>query len=292
MPGKIGVLVIHGMGAQKRGFSAGLREAVSGFLGSDPARLTWNEIYWADVLEPRETELWTWMRRAQEPDGSPIPLDWRTIREFVVHNFGDAIAYHRDQTASAYNDVHRVISDSVHVLAAALGDADAPIVVMAHSLGGHMMSNYLWDRQHGATAAAGPLEPIPTLAAMITFGCNIPLFSLSYPVAKPINLPGAGITNPKIVSASRWLNFLDRDDVLGWPVRPLYAKDLGALDDAQKRTVGRIEDREINVGGAFANWNPAAHGSYWTDEDFTIPVAAYLDKLFAAMDAIVIGPGP
>jgi hypothetical protein len=292
MAGKIGVLVIHGMGAQKRGFSAGMREAVSGFLGSDPARVAWEEIYWADVLEPRETELWTWMRKAQEPDGSPIPLDWRTIREFVVHNFGDAIAYHRDQSASAYNDVHTVISNSVRALAVALADPQAPIVVMAHSLGGHMMSNYLWDRQHGAAAAAGTLEAIPTLAAMITFGCNIPLFSLSYPVAKPIMLPDTGITNPKLVAVSRWLNFLDRDDVLGWPLRPLYAKNLGDLDEAQKRTVQRIEDHEINVGGALANWNPAAHGAYWTDEDFTSPVAAYLDRMFAAMDSIVIAAGP
>jgi hypothetical protein len=292
MTKRIGVLIIHGMGAQKPGFSAGLRDALTGTLANPPERVVWEEIYWAGVLEPRETDLWRVMRTAEEPDGAPIPLDWRSIREFVVHNFGDAIAYHRDQQASAYNDVHAVISRSIHDLNASLGDPGAPIVVMAHSLGSHMMSNYLWDRQHGAGTSPDPLEEIPTLAAMVTFGCNIPLFSLSYRVAKPINLPGPAITNPRVKAASRWLNFLDRDDVLGWPLRPLYAKDLGVLDEAQKGTVERMEDREINVGGAFTAWNPAAHGAYWTDGDFVAPVAGYLDRLFAAMDSILIESGP
>src|SRR5262249_12022293 len=96
--------------------------------------------------------------------------------------------------------------------------------------------------------------------------------------------------NAKVAAASRWLNFLDRDDILGWPLRPLYEKNAGSLDEGQKRTVARIDDHEINVGGAFTSWSPAAHGAYWTDGDFTEPVAGSLDHLFAALDTIVIDP--
>ena len=97
MATRIGALVIHGMGSQERGFSTGLQLAVSKRLDTRAGRIAWQEVHWGDVLEPRETELWNWMRRAKQPDGSALPLDWRPVREFVVHNFGDAIAYHRDQ---------------------------------------------------------------------------------------------------------------------------------------------------------------------------------------------------
>jgi hypothetical protein len=284
MATRVGALVIHGMGFQEKGFSTGLQHAVSTQLDARAERVAWQEIHWADVLEPRETELWDWMRQAKEPDGSPLPLEWRSVREFLVHNFGDAIAYHRDQAQSAYDDVHAVISRGVGDLTAELNDPEAPIVVLAHSLGAHMMSNYLWDRQHWGSTRADTCEPISTLAAMITFGCNIPLFSLSYPVATPITVPGPGVVRPELRAAARWLNFLDRDDVLAWPLRPLYTKNLAELDAAQATTVGLIEDREINVGHPGASWNPAAHAAYWTDGDFTTPVADYLGTVLDALD--------
>ena len=285
MAAQLGVVVIHGMGSQVRGFSGSLKDAVSNRLDTRAARLTWQEVYWADVLESREKELWDWMLKASQQDGTPLPLAWKTAREFVVHNFGDAIAYHRDQAASAYDDVHARISSRVCDLKRALRDAAAPIVVMAHSLGAHMMSNYIWDRQHRTAATADSLEPIPTLAAMITFGCNIPLFSLSYPIAKPITLPGANVTNARVAASARWLNFLDHDDALGWPLVPLYTKNMAQLDDAQRHTVALIEDRAINVGSAATSWNPASHSAYWTDDDFTGPVAEYFGTLLDALDA-------
>jgi hypothetical protein len=120
---------------------------------------------------------------------------------------------------------------------------------------------------------------------MVTFGCNIPLFSLAYPVVKPINLPGKGIKKPSLIKASKWLNFLDPDDVLGWPLKPLYEKNLDKLTPQQKKTVARIEDDDINVGSLVTSWNPAAHLGYWTDNDFTKPVSKYLRQVVQALDA-------
>ena len=135
---------------------------------------------------------------------------------------------------SAYSLVHQVIDTSVRNPSGTLNDPKGPIVVLAHSLGAHMMSNYIWDQQHSKGLS---LTPIPTLLAMVTFGCNIPLFSLAYPVAKPINLPGKGIKKPSRTKAAKWLNFLDPDDVLGWPLKPLYGKNLDKLKPEQKKTV-------------------------------------------------------
>lgn len=270
------------MGAQPPEFADGFIAAVSTRLGAGADRLVWQPVYWAAALEAREDALWAAMEEAAAPDGSPIPLDWRAVRKFVVHNFGDAMAYHRDRSReSAAVLVHQIISRQIDRLAGALWDPDAPIVVCAHSLGAHMMSNYIWDRQHERESRG--LAPLPTLAAMITFGCNIPLFSLAFENAQPIDLPGAGV-RPAVLLASRWLNFLDRDDALGWPMRPLYARYLSSLTEAQRRTVEKIEDREINVGNAVKSWNPGAHEGYWTDDDFTRPVADYLARLLEAVD--------
>ena len=88
------------------------------------------------------------MQTAVEPDGTVISLDWRRAREFVVHNFGDAIAYQRDvpKGSDAYKMVHTIVSSNVKEIGKDLPDAKAPIVVIAHSLGAQIMSDYIWDR--------------------------------------------------------------------------------------------------------------------------------------------------
>jgi hypothetical protein len=284
---KIGMLVVHGMGAQQPGFAEGMKSEINDRLGNDAARFDWEEVYWADALENRETKLWEDMTSAKQPDGTELELEWTKVRDFVLHNFGDALAYHRDiQANGAYNDIHTIVHQHIAALKGRLPSVTCPVVVMAHSLGAHIMSNYIWDHQPPNPVADG-LEPLPTLAAIITFGCNIPLFSLTFPAAKPIDVPGAGIVKPELIEASRWLNFVDPDDVLGWPLGPLYANSqaTGTFTSEEKRTVAKIEDYAISVGNLITSWNPAAHGDYWEDNDFTKPVAAYLKRLLEAVDA-------
>jgi hypothetical protein len=64
---------------------------------------------------------------------------------------------------------------------------------------------------------------------MITFGCNIPLFALAFRDAKADRICRRGRHQADVRDAVRWLNFLDQDDVLGWPLKPLYLKDFDAL---------------------------------------------------------------
>ncbi len=277
---KLGVLVIHGMGSQKAGYSKGMRDKIDRRMRADAKAVAWNEVLWASALRDRETELWNAMLSAREPDGDRIPLDWQTTREFIVHNFGDALAYHRDaRQSSAYHKIHKIVDAGVRALKQRLDSPMSPVVVLAHSLGAHVMSNYVWDRQHWGGNDTDPYERIDSLLGMVTFGCNIPLLSLSYSIAKPIYLPGRDV-NKELHEVSKWLNYLDRDDVLGWPLRPLYEQHKDELDDGQKETVERIEDHEINVGNIFTgSLDPRAHARYWTDDDFIRPVAAYLRRI-------------
>lgn len=71
---------------------------------------------------------------------------------------------------------------------------------------------------------------------------------------------------PNLKKKAKWLNFYDPDDVLGYPLK--------AINPEYKKTV--TKDIPINVDGVFSSWNPLAHGEYWTDNDFTKPVAKFI----------------
>ncbi len=110
-------------------------------------------------------------------------------------------------------------------------------------------------------------EQLHTLAGIVTFGCNIPLFTLAFNEAVPITFPAAQLPDPGDVrTKAKWLNYYDPDDVLGYPLK--------AINDAYDDVVD--EDKSINVGGLFSSWNPLSHNKYWTDNDFTKPAAEFI----------------
>jgi hypothetical protein len=65
----------------------------------------------------------------------------------------------------------------------------------------------------------------------------------------------------------------------------LYSLSSAKLTVAEQRTVDKIEDYEINVGGLLTSWNPASHSAYWEDDDFTVPVTSFLRSLLKALDS-------
>jgi hypothetical protein len=287
MSGALGALVIHGIGTPEENFADGLIEKIGGQLGARASRVVWQPIFWSKALNREEDDFDAAMKSAVDPSGEHIPLRWSAVRKFVVHNLGDAVAYQREPERAAYTRINHIVSTKIGELKQQLDDPTAPIVVLAHSLGGHIMSSYIWDRQHPNARGGGPaaLEPLPTLVGMVTFGCNIPLLALALNAAVPIDVPGPGVTKPALVTASRWLNFLDADDVLGWPLRPLYGQAAAKFTPAQQVTFSKLEDYEINAGNILESWNPASHDGYWTDRDFVTPAAAFLATLLDALDA-------
>ena len=55
-----------------------------------------------------------------------------------------------------------------------------------------------------------------------------------------------------------WVNFYDRDDILGYPLRP--------IDPAYEKAVK--EDIEVNSGGVAMSWNPLSHGGYFSNRSY------------------------
>ena len=269
MASLIGALVVHGIGVQKEDFA-------EDFISEMTTRLTdlqvasdavvWEIGYWADLLNAREAKLWDDL--SQDHD-----LDWVTVRQFFINFFADAIAYQRKFVAhdDMYRQIHNRIHQSLARLRSNLGNQDKPLIVIAHSLGSVIMSNYIWDEQTNQGLGTNPFERMETLASIVTFGSNIPLFTLALDDIECITFPPPTLP-AKLKTRAKWLNFFDGDDVLGYPLKP--------LSTSYRQTV--TADLQINAGGLFTSWNPISHTEYWTDNDFTKPVAQLICDLVKA----------
>ena len=271
MPYKLGALVLHGMGSQRADFADPMIDKLSeriSSLGADPGEVRWKPVHWAPILQSKEDQLWDNLSTGNR-------LDYAWLRRFVVSNFGDAVAYLNrvpSQPQDMYSRIHTEVHDQVVALRSELGNADKPLIVIAHSLGSIIMSNYIWDEQRNQGFGGTAFEKMETLAGFFTFGSTIAVVSLAYDPIESIVFPPAALPDPPR-SVARWDNFFDRDDVLGYPLKSL-SSSYGASVSA---------DREINAGGLLFSWNPFSHTRYWTDKDFVRPVAQSIADLLQVL---------
>ena len=187
----------------------------------------------------------------------------------------DAVAYRRPNPGEydQYQAIHQRVHERLAELSAAVGST-TPLVVAAHSLGSVIFSDHVWDEQRRRGPGRDPLTRCETLAGLITFGSNIPLFTLGLDQVKPIIFPPLGNALPAPVRAvARWMNYFDRDDVLGYPLRE--------INSAYAATVH--EDVALQVGSLWSSWNPASHTAYWSDERFIDRVAAQVAEVYQAL---------
>ncbi len=274
MPKKLGVLTVHGMGDQKPDYADPMIEELHNRIFGDSVSIeesdiAWEAGYWADDIQDEQDKLWKTL--SKNPN-----MSYTKLRRFVISALGDAVGYQRVGSSNVgrtdyYGQFHQSIHASLRNLRQQLGDDDKPLIVIAHSLGSVIMSNYIWDAQKRKVKGT-PFERMETLAGLITFGSTIPLFALAYNQRQNIQFPPENIENyfPDASSngvkrAVKWINFFDADDVLGYPIRHLGP------------SYRIVEDREINVGGLLTFWNPFSHADYWTDNDFTVPVAEAIE---------------
>ena len=267
---RVAVLVIHGIGGQRADFAEPLIRGVNREvkrLGADASAIAWQPVYWDDLLVPRQQ---AYLKRALK-DGR---LNHQRLRQFVVSALGDAGAYRQrpsgtladTQSGRTYERVHARIQEQLSGLYhGPLSERPVPLVLMAHSFGGHILSNYVWDSQQTPDGKLSAFERMHWLAGFITFGCNIPLFTFAVDKPVPIRFPATRLP-ARFKEKARWLNFYDPDDVLGWPLKPVSPAYARAVD----------ADIRLQVGGAVSGWTPAAHLLYWRDRRFARHVAAFL----------------
>lgn len=151
-------------------------------------------------------------------------------RDKIVSSFGDpSTIYHNKE---AYDDVMSKIKDQFLAAQAWLNDPEGKIVIIAHSLGTALISNYLWDAQQAGIKYT-------KVKLLVTTGSPMPVFlsGIHKDDITPIR---------KTSFRFQWLNFWNKKDVLSFPLQKINS-DYDFL----------VEDIEVKKG-----WWFKAHGRY------------------------------
>lgn len=268
---KVALITLHGMGETQPDYAELLFHQLRQQAGLADKPLYCAAVYYQDLLQYNEQRVWQALGKG---------LRWAALRRFMLFGFADAAAleHRKEQPHSLYHYGQLKIARTLYVARQQLA-TDGQLVLLAHSLGGHVLSCYLWDAQQakaGNKPAAGIWRDIKRyqagisgdtplteddiaflrgdkLAALITTGCNIPIFVAAHAIEQiiPFTKPNADFV---------WYNFYDKDDVLGWP--------LAGLSEAY---ASLVTDIEVNAKGGFwgwltASWNPLSHNQYWRDK--------------------------
>ncbi len=280
---KVALITLHGMGITQPDYVNELRQDLAHRLGSAFAAVHVGAVYYKGLLLANEQRVWNRMGRQ---------VRWDDMRQFLLYGFADAAGLESAKTlrGSVYTMAQARIARELYLAREAMGH-DGPVVLLAQSLGGHVMSCYFWDAQgeaHGAKATVGiwqdilafqpqisgakPLTDVDirflrgsTVRNVLTTGCNIPIFVAAHAVAEILPMqPNTSFT---------WRNYYDKDDVLGWP-----------LADLSDQYRAAVTDVPVNAGGGLfgwisRSWNPLSHLQYWRDDEVLDPLAATLRGL-------------
>lgn len=279
----VALIMVHGMGETPPTYADGLMESLRGQLGALAGQVVMRSVYYQKILQDNQDAIWE-MTRARST------VRYADLRKFVLYGFGDAagLENRKEIPGSVYELAQGEIAKTL--LSAHAARPGVPVVFVAQSLGCQVLSSYIYDAQKAAKrqpVSAGIWRNIDawaastldralteseksflgagTCAALVTTGCNIPVFVAAHKIMHivPIDRP---------TTHFRWINYYDPDDVLGWPLQPLPGYD--AL----------VEDRIVNASGGVASlllrsWNPLAHNSYWDDAKVVEGIAAMLRRL-------------
>lgn len=272
MPKTLGLITIHGMGDTEDEFAYDLEKILRQNLGEYLWKHIHHEsIYYQPILQKNQQHVWKNMKF--QPSRK---LRWNELRKFMLFGFADASSLEHKKTDenSVYKQTQKVIVESLRKVHQSLENQDFPLIVIAQSLGGQVISNYIWDAQAGNGVwnknSQDYINPsdnerdfliLKTMRYLLTTGCNIPLFVAGFDKIVPFD-------KSKMHPEFQWKNYYDRDDVLGWPLQP--------LSDEYDQLV---EDIEIDSGKLLSSRTPLSHTHYWTDSDFTEPLIQLIKTL-------------
>jgi hypothetical protein len=291
MPRDVSIFFVHGMNAQMLDYANSMRDRILDRLPqTHRTHAKFHTIFWADIVRRRS-------ERYLDQARTDSTISMGTYRRLVVEGLGDAAAYQKTRNSgdSAYYTIQGRISEVIRD-AASHDDPSRPIVFIAHSLGGHVISSYAWDVNRlkqltdeeletwddPLTAAiarelrgASPFRRLDTFSAFVSIGCNIPLFTFTFgaervvPITKYTSakrtpaFPGVALDEATRAEA-RWINFFSRSDLLGYPLKPLsksYAEEKRIIDSPVK-SEGAL--RAFFLPRVFNAY--AAHVGYWKNK--------------------------
>ena len=213
MSRKIAVAVIHGIGKQTADFAGKMTAELTRNFGPEMANdVVFRTVFWAPVLQDAEDEL---IRRMKLGG----PLHYPGVRNLLIDFLADALAYQpSSDDRRAYDGIHAVFAKTLADLAIEAGP-DAPLCVIAHSLGTIIASNYLYDLEVDPFKRLisdevrelmhdNPLEQGHTLALLYTLGSPLALWSLRYrEFGRPVNVPSPHLAGLYPQISGEWVNY-------------------------------------------------------------------------------------
>jgi hypothetical protein len=275
MARNVALLIVHGMGETAPDFHDELVVPLRARLQHAWDRVAWRPVYYQPILQRNERAIFEQMR--------PL-IRWEKLRELMLFGFSDAasLEHKKELALSPYWQTQRLILQQLDELFDEIGGVAAPVAIVAHSLGGQVVSNYIWDAQQPRAYAgiwSTPLDDgIPadtprdrfrrmrSLQRLLTTGCNIPVFVAGHAAIEPID-------RSKLGAGFRWINQFDPDDVLGWPLAQLSASYAALVEDHAVNASGNT------LLGKIRSLSPYSHMQYWSTGSVLDRIADSLREL-------------
>ena len=283
---KIAVAVIHGIGKQTADFVNRFREKLFRELDRHCHEdIILRGVLWSYPLQERQMILWERMLAGGLASKGRLAV-FMPVRRFMIDYIADTLAYQPTGSyRNTYEQIHASFAKTIKTLGQEAGE-DAPLCVVAHSLGSVIASNYIYDLQTHPTRPiipesvlehidATPIEKGETLALFYTLGSPIALWSLRYKdFGQPIAFPHENLDMHYPHLHHEWVNMYDQQDVIGFP-----------LETLNEKYAQIVRDKEVNVGNLAEFWNPLSHLAYWDADDVVPQIARSIERIWEQINS-------
>ncbi|MBB3062565.1 hypothetical protein [Microbulbifer rhizosphaerae] len=258
------ILAAPGMGAVDERFAEPLFATLREKLGGDWSRIHCDTILCQGHLQGNIDRVFEAMQKRD--------MDFLRARKFMLYGLAESAAQLGDiqQRGGNYDKAQQAVYSTLERAAAAASD-NAPVVLLSHSVGCTILSNYLWDAQrpsvsYGIWRDGGPrgVHKGSARDLFLRFKTLSHWYTLGAP--NPLWCAGMGRDQIQAVTADtrgynfRWKNFYHPDDLFGWPLKP--------LSPSYNQAVYRDYETRPLADWSAANWGPqlVAHDGYWSSE--------------------------
>jgi hypothetical protein len=140
MPQHVAVVFVHGIFAKAIQYSIPMQDQLLKLLPRELHRyLNFEEVFWAGPVRGRQS---AYMKNAK----SDADIVDNKLRSFFIEGLGDAAAYQKTQQRE--NSIYYQVHDEINKTLKRFDDRShrkTPLVFIAHSLGSHIVSSYVWD---------------------------------------------------------------------------------------------------------------------------------------------------
>lgn len=224
----VAVLYIHGINVDEADYADDLHLQVTRnvkrlMLGTgEPPRIVTRSVCWWDVFGATANLLKTATHKKA--------FGWLKLRDIMLTTAAQAVGYEDGPGSGNYETVHERIGVALDAMT--LEAPGAPLLIVAHSLGTIVASNYIWDNR----------DKLKQLKGLVTMGSPLALYAGRH----------ADFGQALDMQGEPWMNLLYPSDVIGWPLR-----DLNASYHLQ------VTEDIILSPGWLTGKSPVSHTHYW-----------------------------